>query len=595
MTEALIGAQAAPAVDWRERFGLRQEPAAAQGDAGLEFLASGIAGFAVDIETLPEAAPSHSDGGRILLSPDLTPAQRPLVAVAHAALLAAGSLDRQWLTGISLRPSVAARFFAMELPRALAASEQLLPQGFLKALPVPANHSGSAGESLAAARDHRVAVRPTVPWLGMLRPRRILNREGASGGRSAREVKSFRASQTDEHDEDEELDASGASVLKAFNTPIGRPGWLADLFQQILGLGRGSGTEDEDDALGGAHTGGSAAQGGMADLGIGDNLLADHAIDERLPLLPVRTDWKYPEWHAASSSYLPDWANVQEVEAPCDKDAPLERIDVSMHMLAQQLFRVGVEFEKHRRQPVGDDIDVDALTDHQIDRATGHTHEERIYCQSQRTRRDLSTVLLLDISRSTGDRLPDGRSIFGQQVRAAQLVAKALGHFGDRVAVYAFHSWGRAITRLLRVKGFDEGDGAVVEKRFAALEASGLTRLGAAIRHASFRLLGEKYHTHRLLMVFTDGFAYDDEYEGRHAEADVEKALAEAREKGIACVCISIGSERDDATLARTFGSATYLRCRHAAELPGRLRRLVQKALRSAELGARRSARYEVP
>ena len=588
MPEPVANQKAAAGDGWRELFGFRQDSIGTGTDAGLRFLASGIAGQPVEIETLAQPEPSYSDGWRIFLDPGLTPAQRPLAAVAQAALLGAGSLDRQWLRGISLRPGVAARYFAMELPRALQASEPILPGGFLRELPVPANRSGSAGESLEAAADHRVRVDPAAPWLGVLRPRRILNQDRAgAGGRSSRALKSFRISPIDEHDEDEELDASGASVLKAFSTPLGAPGWLADLFQQILGLGRGSGADDEDDDAGGAHAGGSVAQGGMGETGVSDNILADSMIGERLPLLPVKSDWKYPEWHERSGRYLPDWVSVHEVEAPVEKSSALESCDVSMHSLAQQLFQVGVEFEYHRRQPVGDDIDIDALIDHLVDRATGHSHEEHIYCNSQRTRRDLCTALLVDVSRSTGDRMRDGRTIFGQQVRTAQLISKAFSHFGDRVAVYAFHSWGRAITRLLRVKGFDENEGAVVEKRFAALQASGLTRLGAAIRHASYRLLSEKYHSHRLLMVLTDGLAYDDEYEGRHAEADVEKALAEAREQGIACVCISIGTDRDDESLARTFGSATYLRCPRVADLPGRLRRLVQKALRATEFSVR--------
>jgi nitric oxide reductase NorD protein len=84
-------------------------------------------------------------------------------------------------------------------------------------------------------------------------------------------------------------------------------------------------------------------------------------------------------------------------------------------------------------------------------------------------------------------------------------------------------------------------------------------------------------------MVFTDGFAYDDEYEGRHAEADVAKALSEARERGVACVCISIGSDQGDDKLERTFGTSTYLHCQQVGDLPARLQRLINTALRVTE------------
>jgi len=575
--------------DWRQILSFKTDEKKGNRQSGLEFLASGMAGRQILISVLENAEPSYTDGHRVFLDPSLSPQQRSIVVVTHAALIAADSLDSRLVRAISLRPAVAARFMAMELPRAIALRAYALPPALLEKLPLPPNHSASASASLAIARDLRNNVVATESWLGVLRPRRMLKHsDTVNTNATAGQLKSFKVNQLDEHDEDEDLDTSGAKVMKLFSSPLGKANWLTDMLQQILGMGRGGASENDDDgSAGGAHSGGSANQVSGADIDITDNALQVSHLDENLLLLPRQTQWQYPEWHEGKGRYLPDWVNVNELEALPDASAALEPCGVSMHTLAQQLFRVGVEFENHRRQPTGTDIDIDALVDHLVDRAGGHTHEENIYCNSQRTRRDLSAMMLVDVSRSTGDKLSGGKTIFGQQIHAARLISRALSHFGDRVAVYAFHSWGRGITRLLRIKGFDEAEGALIEKRFTGLKPSGLTRLGAAIRHASFRLLQEKYHTHRLLMIFTDGFAYDDEYEGRHAESDVAKALLEARQQGIACVCISIGSERDDETLERIFGSSTYLHCRHVGDLPGRLRRLINTALRNVEKSAR--------
>ncbi len=594
MPESLVPAATKGPVNWREVFAFREgeEATTQQSIAGLPFLASGVAGRQLKISVLANPEPSYTDGQQIFLDPGLPPAQCTAVAVAHAALIGAGSLDQQWVKAISLRPSVVARFFSLELPRALRGCETLLPEAVLQAIPLPVNSSASAAESLETARDHRNHVNPAETWLGVLRPRRMLKAGGAgSSSTAADQLKSFRINQIDEHEEGEELDASGTKVMRLFSSPLASANWFTDMLQQILGMGRGGAGEENNDGSGGAHGGGSAQQASGENLEITDSSLQMSDIDERLPLLRQQTDWKYPEWHEGKDCYVDDWVSVNEIEAPADVDKRLEACEVSMHTLAQQLFKVGVEFENHRRQPSGDDIDVDALVEHLVDRAAGHSHEENIYCNSQRTRRDLSAAMLVDISRSTGDKLPDGKTIFGQQIHAARLISKALCYFGDRVAVYAFHSWGRGITRLLRLKAFDDAEGALVEERFAGLQPSGLTRLGAAIRHASFRLQQEKYHTHRLLMVFSDGFAYDDEYEGRHAEADVAKALSEAREQGVACVCISIGSEQSDDSLERTFGNSTYLHCQRVNDLPGRLQRLVNTALKITEKSARAANR----
>jgi nitric oxide reductase activation protein len=80
----------------------------------------------------------------------------------------------------------------------------------------------------------------------------------------------------------------------------------------------------------------------------------------------------------------------------------------------------------------------------------------------------------------------------------------------------------------------------------------------------------------------TDGFAYDDGYEDHYAEADTVKALEEARNLGNACACVSIGTDKSDQALTRTFGNAAYIRCETLHELPRRLRKHLQSALNSA-------------
>ena len=124
-----------------------------------------------------------------------------------------------------------------------------------------------------------------------------------------------------------------------------------------------------------------------------------------------------------------------------------------------------------------------------------------------------------------------------QRAAAATLTA-ALHDLGDRVALYAFNSQGRWAVHVTRVKGFgDRLDGRVV-RRLGGLVPAAYTRLGAAIRHGGCVLEERAGTSRRLLVVLSDGFAYDHGYEGPYGEADARRALAEVRRRGTGCLCL---------------------------------------------------------
>ena len=81
----------------------------------------------------------------------------------------------------------------------------------------------------------------------------------------------------------------------------------------------------------------------------------------------------------------------------------------------------------------------------------------------------------------------------------------------------------------------------------------------------------------RLLVVLSDGFAYDHGYEGAYGEADARHALAEARRRGTGCLCLSIGASTDADALRRVFGTAAHAslpRVEHLAGVVGPLFRV---------------------
>ncbi len=133
--------------------------------------------------------------------------------------------------------------------------------------------------------------------------------------------------------------------------------------------------------------------------------------------------------------------------------------------------------------------------------------------------------------------------------------------------------------RLIRVKGFDDPFDTLALERLGGIEPGEFTRLGAAVRHATHLLEAHAGTPRRLLVVLSDGFAYDEGYEGPYGEGDARRALAEARERGIGCLCLSIGAVTDPAALRRVFGTAAHAGAPGFEDLRDSLGLLFRRAL----------------
>ena len=297
----------------------------------------------------------------------------------------------------------------------------------------------------------------------------------------------------------------------------------------------------------------------------------------------------YPEWDVHHHSYRSDWCTVVEVEPEKGKHLHLPEQD--SRSLRRALARLGTELERHRRRLQGEDLDLDAVVDSYVDVRSGVPADDAIYIESQRTRRDLAVLILLDISGSAGEPSDSGGTVHDHQISGAFGLTSALHGVGDRVGLYGFRSQGRSAVHLFPVKRLDEDLSTVTGTRLAGLSPGGFTRLGAAIRHGSSTLDSRGGTGRRLLVVLSDGFAYDHGYEGTYGEADSRRALSEARHRGIGCLCLSIASTTDADALRRVFGTAAHAALDTVDALPGAIGPLFRSALGTAEFQRRRSER----
>jgi nitric oxide reductase activation protein len=385
-----------------------------------------------------------------------------------------------------------------------------------------------------------------------------------------------------ELDDGEETDAPGATDL--FN-PIGGGGAVGRLLQKLLGNARstGSGQPGADAASRRTRTGQARGRGMLS------TSVAPSSEDGAPLASPARAT--YPEWDVHRRRYRPNWCTVTEVEV--ERDADELAVPPATGALRRSLARLGTDLERRHRQLQGDDVDLDAAVEARVHMVAGSLPDDAVYVDSVRSRRELSVLVLLDVSGSAGEPSATGGSVHEHQQAAAAALTVALHDLGDRVALYGFRSHGRRAVQVLPVTRFGDRVDARALRRLGGLRPGAYTRLGAAIRHGASVLESEGGTARRLLVVLSDGFAYDHGYEGSYGEADARRALAEARRRGTACLCLSIAAGTDVDALRRVFGTAAHAMIPRTDQLPAVAAPLFHSALRLAEVQRRVAQRHE--
>jgi hypothetical protein len=268
---------------------------------------------------------------------------------------------------------------------------------------------------------------------------------------------------------------------------------------------------------------------------------------------------RYPEFDYVTGREQRDWTSVKEYLAesgPAERVAGLreQRADLANRLTALIRSARVSRAERLRRQSEGDFLDIDACIDAAIARRIGEPPSPRIHGRYERRSRDLSVLLLLDASQSTGDRVRDGRqTVLDVERQAAALLSQAMSGLGDPFALAAFCSNKRDDVRYMRVKDFGQPYDELVESRLAGLQGGFSTRLGAAMRHAGADLATQRSYR-RLLLVVTDGEPSDIDVEDRrYLVEDARKAVQGLSRLAIDTFCVGLDSCAES-YLGRIFG-----------------------------------------
>jgi nitric oxide reductase NorD protein len=548
----------------------------------LGMLASALAGRPVAVSPVAAGEPSWTDGQTIYVDP-FAGARPNLESVAvHASMISSDSLSTDIVSSLVRHPRLAKRYLAVESHRALAANSALLPGALTSLCDAELAGIGASPEDSLSLASTKSALADPPEAFGVIRAKKVVSANSRAAaaveGETPGHVPRRQPKEALEELDDGEVDDTDDPDL--FTSPVGGGGFIGKWLKKMLSSARKSGgsgggppgadtpTHRTNSANRGAYTVSSTATTSSEDV-------ADF----------TPTGFKYPEWDANRKTYRPDWCTVHEVE-PRVKPSATQAIDSAIGV-RRPLARLGMGLHRRHRQFQGDDIDIDAAVEARVEVLAGSVPDEAVYLDSLRRRRDLSVLLLLDISGSAAEPGTVGRTVHQQQHAAIANLAVALHDLGDRIALYAYYSQGRTAVNLVPVKRFDDHLDARVIRRLNSLEPGAYSRLGAAIRHGSAVLETRGGTSRRLLVVLSDGLAYDHGYERAYGAADARRALTEARRRGTGCVCLTVGAGTDVTSLKRVFGSTAHATIARPEQLAGVIGPLFRSALRSAEVRRR--------
>lgn len=303
------------------------------------------------------------------------------------------------------------------------------------------------------------------------------------------------------------------------------------------------------------------------------------SLNEKFGKPPMASPVHYSEWDYQTQLERPNWVTVLEKHPkmgdPEEMDAAIEKHKPVIQRMKQMIEAVQPQgVIRQRKQEDGDTIDINAAVQAMVDIRMGTQPDPRINIRTHLQIRDLSVVLLIDLSESTNDEVRDaveeGTTVLDLAREAAVLLAEALEKVGDPFAIHGFDSNGRHDVEYYRIKDFDDPYGDKTKGRLAGMSGQLSTRMGAALRHAG-TLLNERASARKLVLLLTDGEPADNDVrDPQYLRHDTKKAVEELGREGVRTFCLSLDPYADE-YVSNIFGAKNYLVLDNVARLPEKL------------------------
>ncbi len=291
---------------------------------------------------------------------------------------------------------------------------------------------------------------------------------------------------------------------------------------------------------------------------------------------PVSDPFHYQEWDYQIQLHRPDWVTVYERRQPKGDPKDIHDILNEYRPVAHRIKQIidlltpqGVQ--RLRNMEDGDEIDLNSAVDAIISVRMGEQPNPRITMRNVLKTRDLSVVILMDLSESTNETMAGSdKSVLQLTREAATLVSTAIDGIGDPFALHGFASDGRHDVQYYRFKDFSQHYDDEARSRLAGMKGGLSTRMGAALRHAGTHLLKQQ-ERRKLILLVTDGEPADiDETDPQHLRHDTKKAVEELYGSGILTYCLTLDPNADT-YVKRIFGENNYTIVDNVDRLPEKL------------------------
>ena len=285
---------------------------------------------------------------------------------------------------------------------------------------------------------------------------------------------------------------------------------------------------------------------------------------------------RYPEFDYLTGRERPDWTTIIDYRPPIGS---IKKVERAIEQYAEVLKRITSLIRAARvsrpnrsnRLQEGEYLDIDACIDAKINQRMHLTPDPRVYGKWIRKDRDLSVLVLLDISESTRDKVFNSKeSVLDLEVHATALLAQAMSQLGDPYAIAAFCSNKRDDVRYFRIKDFNEPFDQKTFSYLGGLEGGFSTRIGAAIRHAGSQLKEQQTYR-KLLLVVTDGEPSDiDATDPRYLLEDARRSVKSLSNEGINVFCVGLET-KGSSYLGKIFGRRNSIVIDRIESLPQKL------------------------
>lgn len=267
----------------------------------------------------------------------------------------------------------------------------------------------------------------------------------------------------------------------------------------------------------------------------------------------------YNEWDFDKQKYKENYCKVYP-KTQLKTDANYYKKTISKNSstlinLRKILTNLNNKMQQQKRQTQGEEFDIDAITDLYTDVHSKKTPSDKIYLSNRKKEKDLSILILLDISLSS-DSYAAGNRVIDVEKEVSILFGEILNEFNIDFSIDSFYSKTRNFSTYLTVKDFDD-NWSTAKHKIGAIEPSGYTRIGAALRHAGARL-DTRSTKNKWIILISDGKPNDyDKYEGKYGINDVKQALRELNQRNINSYALAIEAQAKY-YLTQMFGQNHY-------------------------------------